>query len=304
MIRVSQTFDFRHGVDVVAHNHEIRTPGFILSLGQQWGGMFDDYVETMSERSRKWAVLHITLRGHVRLEGCNTASEHASGTVFFGYGMGSVGLRSAPLSLACEGLTIAVLAPENLESKLCYVDRAPPELLRLAYRLAEHLQKLDEDEGLLVLVLRQFLASLNAWGVAAFPAEVVMESLARPTSAEDQRLAHVLSNAMTRLDQNPTLTDLANRMGLGERQTNRRMQALLETYYASHASWASYVAASRIGAAITISSHPDANLETIAKLAGYRRTTSLCHAFADAGLRSPAAVGKALRSGDGLRALK
>lgn len=108
-----------------------------------------------------------------------------------------------------------------------------------------------------------------------------------------QRLYGLLGDVLGRLGEHPSLTELAGAMSLSERQINRLFGELARHGH-PFASWRDFLHEMRIDWATHLLSIPGVPLGYVAKVAGYRSTIALCHAFSLRGIRPPGEVARGL----------
>ena len=302
MLRIDQPLCFGASLGVSLCNRELRAGGFIVSLEDTQGALFDYFTHKVSARAMQWVVMHINLTGRVRLQVPGYATEHQAGTLFLGAGISSVFLRAVPGEARHRILTLALPRPDQVMAVTHHVAAASRQVVAQARHLSGLLDT-GASNHTVCRAVRQLISALHASGIDAFPIDEVETRLSSITTADDQVLASAFEAVMSRPDLHPALSDVAARIGLGERQTNRKLRSLLARYYATHAAWSDYTAGYRLSAAVVLASCPAATPERIARLSGFRHPSSLCHAFAAAGFRSPAALGRAMRAGDGVRGI-
>jgi hypothetical protein len=136
---------------------------------------------------------------------------------------------------------------------------------------------------------------LRSFGVGFEPVSAGdLAEAARPAE-EEQRLHEVIAQQLTQLDSSPAIVDLIDELGFGERQLHRRIAKLATRYNLPWTNWRSALHHARMLHAIRLIGVPGATTEQVARLAGFRAPTALCHAFADAGLPSPGVLARAAR---------
>lgn len=112
-------------------------------------------------------------------------------------------------------------------------------------------------------------------------------------SLHAKRLYRLLGDTLMRLCDHPSLGELASALALSERQAHRAFVALGQHGH-PFACWRDFLHEMRIDWATHLLSIPKAPLGYVAKLAGYRSTVALCHAFSLRGVRPPSEVARAL----------
>jgi AraC-like DNA-binding protein len=110
-----------------------------------------------------------------------------------------------------------------------------------------------------------------------------------------RRAYQELGVALSRLETQPTLTELATSLGLGERQTHRRLSDLLRQYGLPFEGWRDFVHESRLEWAVQLLSVPEITQGRVARLAGFGSATALHHALSSRGGRTPGAIARTLR---------
>jgi AraC-like DNA-binding protein len=111
----------------------------------------------------------------------------------------------------------------------------------------------------------------------------------------DQRLAHAMGDALTRLDAHPAIEEVGDALGWNVRTVHRRIAAIAERYVLPWAHWRSALHHTRVVHAIRLLAAPGATTEGVARATGFRSPTALCHAFANAGLPSPGVLSRAAK---------
>jgi hypothetical protein len=140
--------------------------------------------------------------------------------------------------------------------------------------------------------------ALKAEGLPVDPVGVAVV-LREPQLAEEQATADALDATLSSLDRGPSLVSLEQQLGTCRRNVVRRVSNM----HARHAleafgrtdfrSMRDYY---RLVVGTVLASHPQATTGTLASMLGYTSPHALCHAFANAGLPSPLALGRALRA--------
>lgn len=127
----------------------------------------------------------------------------------------------------------------------------------------------------------------------------------RPASADDLtglrpasdlvRLHEAMGLVLTRLDRHPSVDDVADLLGWNVRKVHRRFRELREANGHSFSHWREALRQTRLLHALRLLSAPGATTELVAREAGFRAPTALCHALSEAGLPSPGSLVKAAR---------
>lgn len=140
--------------------------------------------------------------------------------------------------------------------------------------------------------LEAFAARLEAMGITegVSPFEAPRED----TSAALVELYGAMGALLSRLETQPTLTDLAALIGTGERQTKRRLVELAHAYGHAFDGFRDFIHETRLDWATQLLSVPDLTLSRVASLAGYRSTVALHHAFSTRGADTPREISQRL----------
>lgn len=109
----------------------------------------------------------------------------------------------------------------------------------------------------------------------------------RPGSAITRALHQSIAQHLSNLQRFPSIDDVANDLRWNQRRIHRAIKALGETYVLHWSDWRTVLHIHRMMSATRLLSAPGATTEMVARLTGFRSPTSLCHAFAKAGLPSP-----------------
>ena len=103
-----------------------------------------------------------------------------------------------------------------------------------------------------------------------------------------------LGHALSRLDLHPSLPELAGSLGLSERQMSRRLVEIGRRYGHPFLGWRDFIEEMRLEWAAHLLSVPNLPLEHVSRLAGYRSTVALCHAFSSRGADTPGRIARRL----------
>ena len=179
---------------------------------------------------------------------------------------------------ACEVLIVdwkdeSPLAPRRL-SRL-----GEPELARLR-ALTAVVNKTAPERW--VLELSSCLQSLG------FHRPLVTELTSSP--APLRKLYAAVGAALSSLHTQPSLLELAQSLGLSERQVHRQFEQLPHSF----ASWRELLHESRLDWTTQLLSVPGLPLGQVAQLAGYRSTIALHHALSLRGAATPSAISRGL----------
>jgi AraC-like DNA-binding protein len=105
-----------------------------------------------------------------------------------------------------------------------------------------------------------------------------------------------LGGVLSRLEDHPSLDEVARALAISERQTNRRLGELEQRYGHQFSSWRAYLQENRVEWTVQLLSSSRIPLSEVARLAGYRSTAAMHHALARRGVASPGAMRKLLRA--------
>lgn len=153
--------------------------------------------------------------------------------------------------------------------------------------------------------LRRLIAQLNETSAATWFVElcVCLRDLGLPVGLNPTparapehlvRTYGELGVALSRMHDQPSLSELAESLRLSERQLNRRMSELAVSYGHPFEGWRDFVHEMRVEWATHLLSIRNVSLARVATLAGYRSTEALFHAFSSRGLDTPTAIARRL----------
>ena len=138
----------------------------------------------------------------------------------------------------------------------------------------------------------ELLHRLRACGLAVAPYHEAAPPLASPRSLV--RLYQSMGSVLSRIDEHPSLDDLAAAMNASPRQTRRWLAALTQSYAHPFSSWRDFIHEMRLDWATQLLSVPGLSLDRVAALAGYRSTAALHHAYSTRGAATPRAISRRL----------
>jgi transcriptional regulator GlxA family with amidase domain len=144
------------------------------------------------------------------------------------------------------------------------------------------------EPGRWVSELAGQLKALGAPGPAVGPRAIA------PAPAPLERLYTALGRALSRLGAQPSLAELAEGLGVGERQVHRGFAELARAYAHPFEGWRDFLHQMRVDWAAQLLSVRGLSLGRVAELAGYRSTTALFHAFSARGAATPGAIARRL----------
>lgn len=136
------------------------------------------------------------------------------------------------------------------------------------------------------LVARLPMTPAAPWSIelaatlAALGLRTATEFEAHDPASRHVQLFAELGNALSRLDAQPSLGEIADTLAVTERQAHRRFKELEDAYGARHEGWRDFIGDARLGWATQLLSVPGLPLSRVAALAGYGSTIALSHAFA------------------------
>jgi AraC-like DNA-binding protein len=148
--------------------------------------------------------------------------------------------------------------------------------------LASRLEVADRVDAILEL-----LDLLRLEGFAIAPVSAVDLFHTDRETTELQLLQDALSERLNALHEFPTIEEVGEMLGWGQRQVHRRLARLRETHGVVWRHWREFVHQARMLRAMQLLSAPAATTELVARLSGFRSPSALCHAFAKARLPSP-----------------
>lgn len=139
----------------------------------------------------------------------------------------------------------------------------------------------------LVLELARVLRTLG------YPVTLDFEASARPR-LDVGRVFGAMGDAISQIERQPSLTEVAGAVDLTERQTNRHIKELSRAYAHPIESWREFIHDVRIGVATQILSIPNVPLAQVAKLSGYGSAIALCHALSARNAPTPGEIARRL----------
>lgn len=163
---------------------------------------------------------------------------------------------------------------------------------RTRARLAVLLERFERDASAALTV--EILDLLRALGVP-------LERLARADLEHDapaathRSLASAVARSLSRVDRFPSIDDVEDEVSMNQRTLNRHLRAMAERYALTWAHWRSALHQTRVLTALRLLAAPGATTELVARLAGFRSPSALCHTFALAGLPSPGVLAREAR---------
>lgn len=175
------------------------------------------------------------------------------------------------------------------EARLSRLDSSAVSLLRA------HVSRLiDGDDASSSAHASEWVAALCAqFAEVGFALNsMLLPRVAAPSSIV--RVYQALGDAVTQLEKQPSLTEVAEALSLSERQTNRYLEQIAREYTPHHGGWRDTLRDVRLGAAMQYLSVTGLSLARVAQLAGYGSLIAMTHAFGEAHTSTPADVAKRL----------
>lgn len=111
------------------------------------------------------------------------------------------------------------------------------------------------------------------------------------------RVHAACSEALSALSTMPAIQDIVSAFGTNPRRVHRLVGTVAERYRLPWAHWKGALHHMRLAHALRMLSAPGATTELVARRAGFRSATALCHALAKGGLPSPGTLARAARRG-------
>jgi hypothetical protein len=279
---------------------ELRSDELVVCRTRFRRGRFDEVPGLPSGRRASWAKVRFVLRGHLVARTREGRHEVLA--------PGDLAVSARWDDWRCQALT------DDSEYLLVgwrhdgqHGARPPPsEIVRAeqrtsavspiarAYALAAAL-----DEGGDARVLGAATALVHALGRAGIPlAPDAVRAAGQGIPARDRVFARVMESAFFPLAARPMAVDLGGLLGVGDRHAMRRANEFLLRYYVTAIGWREYVRGMRLELGVFLSGVRGATTSDVSRALGFSTPTTLCHAFAAAGLGSPRAVGRRLLRGD------
>jgi len=132
-----------------------------------------------------------------------------------------------------------------------------------------------------------------------FDARAIREPRAALACPGMQQLTDALDTELSELHLGPALGTVEDRLGCSRRTVARRIREVHARYGISAltgADWRSARDFYRLLLGTILASHPAVTTNRLARMLGYSSPAALCHAFANAGLPSPTALGELARN--------
>lgn len=114
------------------------------------------------------------------------------------------------------------------------------------------------------------------------------------SSRHSTALYAALGEQRSQLARHPSLLEVANRLGVSERQARRAFRDLAWELSLTSTGWRDFVSDARMGWAQQLLSIPQLRLADVAQLAGFRSSAALSHAFTMRGPTSPGTIARRL----------
>jgi AraC-like DNA-binding protein len=281
-----------HGLDALHVGVDLRTPD--LRLGVHRGrNVSSDYsllarAAPFLDLPHPRTTLTIVLDGHARFDESGRSAWLSAGEI--------VQSHSSRAGTEAHGgsvsRTIVLEWSERVGAKaaspLC-VDRLDPRSRARLDTLAREI-----EAGASATALVEIVDLLRAFGLAfaRLTRADVEQEIAAP---EHQALTDAVARSLSRLDTLPAIDDLQGEVPVTQRTLHRQLGAIADRYALLWGHWRSALHQARVLSALRLLSAPGATTERVAKLAGFRSPSALCHTFAVAGLPSPGALAREAR---------
>lgn len=144
----------------------------------------------------------------------------------------------------------------------------------------------------LAVAVRRLFEQLHEDGIS-LDLERALRDIDEVATPEDQRLCDEIDRVLTHLEEGPQTIALEDALGCSRRTLLRRTQALCKRYLLPGLAaddWRTMRDTYRVVVGAIFATHPDITTRTLAEMLGYSSSEALCHAFANSGLPSPAAL--------------
>jgi AraC-like DNA-binding protein len=113
--------------------------------------------------------------------------------------------------------------------------------------------------------------------------------------SQQQALVDAVARSLSRLEGLPAIDDVQAELALSQRTLHRQLQSIADQYALTWGHWRSALHQARVLSALRMLGAPGATTELVARLAGFRSPSALCHTFAVAGLPSPGVLAREAR---------
>jgi hypothetical protein len=256
-------------LDVAFAQDELRSEDFVVCSTMFDGGRFDQVPSLARGRRAQWSKALVVLEGHV-LAGSQIARP---GDVVVSRDWDDHRMR------ALDSRTRYVL----VAWKHGHAGERPvtSDVFR-ASGASKRAFALARDPGR--ESARELAAELASLGV---PVWLDAPRAALPVPSRHARFARALQSKLFPLASQPMSVDLERTLGVGPRQIQRLAAEYFERYYVTAVGWRQFVYGMRLEVGVFLASNPRSTTEALADALGFASPTALCHAFHDAGLRSP-----------------
>jgi AraC-like DNA-binding protein len=229
---------------------------------------------------------------------CRTV-EMAPGDALVVRDLGALAIRAGDgLSLELDWEPSCELAagsvPELSHARLAHSTRRALASMSTAMR-----EMTAQDHGRFDTTAAAAIGALRAEGLP-LSVGVLLNPEVFSMNDDGQRLIEACDAELCHLEAGPMLWGVEQRLGCSRRTIARRIREANSQYGISAMSgenWRSARDFYRVLLGTILASSRAATTEKLAAVLGYSSPTALCHAFADAGLASPAVVGEQARRG-------
>ncbi len=123
--------------------------------------------------------------------------------------------------------------------------------------------------------------------------DAIAKDLAVVAAPDEQELCSAIDGVLSSLEEGPHVVSLEEKLGSSRRTVLRRTQSLCKRYLLPGLAaddWRSVRDSYRLLIGAIFATHPSMTTRALAAMLGYASPEALCHAFANAGLSSPATL--------------
>jgi hypothetical protein len=157
---------------------------------------------------------------------------------------------------------------------------------------AELREARPESRASLGVAAKTAIEQLGAEGMR-LDAAAAARDLEDGASVDEQRLCDEIDRVLSHLEEGPHSVTIEEALGCSRRTLLRRTQSLCKRYLLPGLAaddWRTVRDSYRLLIGTIFATHPEMTTRTLATMLGYASSDALCHAFANAGLPSPAAL--------------
>lgn len=267
---------------VTCRQDALRGPGFALSriasqgLVTDWGAM-SRLVAYIGRQTRSQLSIVLAGRGYVGGRGGVTLLAEGDVVTLDQRRHDDEGYAGSP----CEVLVIEWDEGGPFGAR----HDGPPHLARIGRADVAHLRALTARLGTTpgASWLGELLASLRALGLGAPRHPDWSPEVPARTAA----MYRAIGETRTLLPAHPSITELADALGVSERHVRRGFDELVAGYGLSSTSWRDLLSDMRLSWAHQLLSIPALPVRRVAALSGFRSSVALVHAFSTRGAGTP-----------------